>query len=259
METSDDKSESQDKVAKHIDTLAENLREAFEVVRKENKIGRARQKAYYDRNTKLVSYSEGDYIYLKEMVVGVGKSKKFRSRWRGPYLITKRFSNLNYQIQIGPGKHVTVNVNRLKRCHNPPVKGTSKKIVTSPKTRLTDDDWGDTDDEPLSNLCRPKFIPSSRSGLQVVEIEGLGEAVTIDDTVQDGNNVNDSVIHDRPEDGQEEVGLGTVNDVPSETPETINHEQNTVQENSDEVEPNQPYPYDLRPLPGRRNYHPTEH
>jgi hypothetical protein len=151
---SDDKSESQEKVAKHIDALADNLREAFEIVRESNKISRAKQKAYYDRHTKLVTYLEGDYIYLKEMVVGVGKSKKFRSKWCGPYLIVKRFSDLNYQIQIVPGKYMTVNVNRLKRCHNPPVKGTSKKIVPSPKTRLADDDWSDTDDETLSNLGR---------------------------------------------------------------------------------------------------------
>jgi hypothetical protein len=199
---------------------------------------------------------EGDYIYLKEMFVGVVKIKKFRSRWRGPYLITKRFSDLKCQIQIGPGNYVTFNVNRLKRCHNPPVKRTSKKIVPSPQARLTDDDWSDTDDEPLSNLRRSKFIPSSQSGLQVSEIEGPGEAVTIEDTIQDGNNVNDSVIQYRSEDGPEEVELGAVTDFPSDTPDTIYNEEDAVQGNGDEVETNQLYPYDLRPLPGRRNCHP---
>jgi hypothetical protein len=67
------------------------------------------------------------------------------------------------------------------------------------------------------------------------------------------------VIQYRPEDRPEEVELETVTDVLSETPETINNEQDAVQENSDEVESNQLYPYDLRPLPGRRNYRPTEH
>jgi hypothetical protein len=72
--------------------------------------------------------------------------------------------------------------------------------------------------------------------------------------------VNDPVTQDRPEDGQEEVKLGAVTDTPSETPEKIDNEQeDAVRENSVEVEPNQPYPYDLRPLPGRRNYQPTEH
>jgi hypothetical protein len=81
----------------------------------------------------------------------------------------------------------------------------------------------------------------------------------MDETIQDGDVGNDSVIQGRPEDRPEEVELGTVTDVPSDTPETFNNENDAVQENSDEVEPDQPYPYDLRPLPGRRNYHPTEH
>jgi hypothetical protein len=45
------------------------------VVRKQNKNGKVRQKIQYDKNTKLVTFSEGDYIYLKEMAVGAGKSK----------------------------------------------------------------------------------------------------------------------------------------------------------------------------------------
>jgi len=56
-------------------------------------------------------------VYLKEMAVGVGKSKKFRTRWRGPYLITKRLSDLNYQFQIKPCKLAIMNINRLKRCY----------------------------------------------------------------------------------------------------------------------------------------------
>jgi hypothetical protein len=64
-EMSYDRSESQDKVGRHIDILADNLKEAFEMVRKLNKISKEKQKAYYDRNTKLVVYSMGDYVYLK--------------------------------------------------------------------------------------------------------------------------------------------------------------------------------------------------
>jgi len=65
------------------------LEEAYDIVRVQNKIGREKQKIQYNKNIKLITFSEEDYIYLKEMAVGPGKSKKFRSRWRGPYLITK--------------------------------------------------------------------------------------------------------------------------------------------------------------------------
>ena len=80
-------------------------------------------------------FSEGDYIYLKEMTVGVRKSKKFHNKWRGPYLITRRFSDLNYQIQLKPGKFTTVNVNRMKKCHRLPgkVKDIKKKASVTPE------------------------------------------------------------------------------------------------------------------------------
>jgi hypothetical protein len=105
---------------------------------------------------------EGDYIYLKEMTVGVGKSKKFRTRWRGPYLITKRFSDLKYQIQIKPGKYSTLNVNRMKKCHKFPgkVKDVKTKTLVTPEKEFSEDDWSDSDDEPLYLLGRPRQIPS---------------------------------------------------------------------------------------------------
>jgi hypothetical protein len=89
--------------------LAERLGEAYGVVMK-HKIGRERQKIQHNKNTELVTFS-GEYEYLKEMTVGVGKRKKFRDRWRGPFLITRRLSDRNYQIQLKPGKTVVLNVN----------------------------------------------------------------------------------------------------------------------------------------------------
>jgi len=83
------------------------LDESFDVVRRQNKIGRMKQKTQYDKNTKLVTFSEEDYIYLKEIAVGVGKSMKFHNRWRGPYLIMKRLSDFNYQTQGKPGKYMS--------------------------------------------------------------------------------------------------------------------------------------------------------
>jgi transposase InsO family protein len=58
-------------------TLAERLKEAYEVVRIHNRIGREKQKLQYDKKTKLVTFTVGDYVYIKEMAIGPGKSKKF--------------------------------------------------------------------------------------------------------------------------------------------------------------------------------------
>jgi hypothetical protein len=87
--------------------------------------------------------------------------------WKGPYLITKRLSDLNYQIQLKPGRCVTVNVNRMKKCYTPPRgKRTKKETVPTAETKQLDDDWSDSDDEPLSLLGRPKVIPTLQDNFQ---------------------------------------------------------------------------------------------
>jgi hypothetical protein len=147
-------------VGDHVRVLAEKLREAYEVVRKHNKIGREKQKIQYNKHTKLVTFSEGEYVYLKEMSVGVGKIKKFRDRWRGPFLITKRLSDWNYQIQIKPSKTVVVNVNRMKKCHNPPTKKIrSPRDTTGSKCMPTGNDQNNGDTEMTEIVIRSRQIP----------------------------------------------------------------------------------------------------
>jgi hypothetical protein len=158
----DKESEAQDRVSRHNNALADRLGEAYEVAARLNKIGTEKQKAHYDKNTKLITFSEGDYVYLKEMTVVVGKSKKFRNRCRGPYLITKRFSH-ELSNPKKAEKYVTVNVNRMKRCYNPPGRKRARKgTVPTTLTKQSDDDWSESDDEPLYLLGRPKIIPTSQ-------------------------------------------------------------------------------------------------
>jgi hypothetical protein len=70
------------------------------------------------------------------MAIAAGKCKKFRERWRGPFLITKRYSDLNYQIRIKPGKLATANINRLKKCHDPPRKKKDEKRTVPERKQI---------------------------------------------------------------------------------------------------------------------------
>ena len=59
------------------------------------------------------------------------------------------FSGLYYQIQIKPGKHMTVYVNRMKRNHEPPRKAKSRESALSiPEWEHPDDECNDSDNEP---------------------------------------------------------------------------------------------------------------
>jgi len=74
------------------------------------------------------------------------------------YLISKRLSDLNYQIQITPGKLATVNINKSKRSYDAPKRNKVKK-ATAPtnKGNTTEEEWDTSDEEPLYLLGKRKF------------------------------------------------------------------------------------------------------
>ena len=53
-------SESGNPVEEHARVLAERLKETYEVVQEHNRIGREKQKFQCNKNTKLVTFSEGE-------------------------------------------------------------------------------------------------------------------------------------------------------------------------------------------------------
>ena len=106
----------QDSIQHHVETLADRLKEAYQVVRENNRIGRERQKKYYNIGKKLVTFQPGDMVYLKEMMNSRQKCAKFRVRWKGPYEVMQRMSDLNYLVKLSRTKEVVVNVNKMKKC-----------------------------------------------------------------------------------------------------------------------------------------------
>ena len=68
-----------DSLQHHLETLADRLKEAYQVARENKRIGQERQKEYYNKGTKLVTFQPGDMVYLKEMN-SRQKCAKFRIR-----------------------------------------------------------------------------------------------------------------------------------------------------------------------------------
>jgi hypothetical protein len=99
----------------HIHTLADRLEEVYRVVR-ENNVGRERQKKWYDKGTRLVVFQSGEKVYLRQMSRVKRGCPKFRLRWRGPYEVIRRLSDLNYLVQVSRRKELVVNVNKMKKC-----------------------------------------------------------------------------------------------------------------------------------------------
>jgi hypothetical protein len=88
--------------------LADRLEEAHHVVRENNKVGRERQKEQYDKGTRLVIFQPGEMVYLRQMSRAKRGCPKFRLRWRDPYEVIRRLSDLNYLVQVSPRKELVV-------------------------------------------------------------------------------------------------------------------------------------------------------
>jgi transposase InsO family protein len=115
--------DSSNSIQDHIDTLADRLKEAYQVARDNNRLGRDRQKEQYDKGTKLIIFQPGDIVYLREMVRRKQDSPTFRFRWKGPFTVIRRLSDLNYLVRIARNKEIVVNVNKIKhgyrKTHSP--------------------------------------------------------------------------------------------------------------------------------------------
>jgi len=92
-----------DSIQHHLETLADRLKEAYQVVRETNRIGRDRQE-YYNIGTKLVTFQSGDMVYLKDMVKSKQKCETFRIFWKGPHEVIRRLADLNYLVKFSRTK-----------------------------------------------------------------------------------------------------------------------------------------------------------
>jgi transposase InsO family protein len=101
----------------HIETLADRLEEAYRVTRENNRKGREKQKEQYDKGTSLRTFQPGDLVYLRQMAKRKRGCQKFRLRWKGPFEVVRRLSDLNYLVKVTRNKDLVVNINKMKRCY----------------------------------------------------------------------------------------------------------------------------------------------
>jgi hypothetical protein len=109
--------DGRDSIQSHVDTLAERLEETYRVARENNKVGRERQKEQYDKGTKLKTFQPGEMVYLRRIIKDRRGCPKFRIRWKGPYEVLRRLSDLNYLIRLEKKREAVLNVNKMKRCY----------------------------------------------------------------------------------------------------------------------------------------------
>ena len=95
------------------DVYAEKWENAKKLAREHLFKAQTKQKEYYDHGTKTRIYFVGEKVLLR----APPSAGKFINRWNGPFIITKSYSNVNYEIESYPRtkqRSAIVHSNRLK-------------------------------------------------------------------------------------------------------------------------------------------------
>jgi len=100
----------------YVQELKERLQRCHLLVSQNLKKSAERQKVYYDMKQRGTRFQLGDAVYRMEKSKKKGLCPKLRDRWKGPYLITKTFGDVLYEVQIGSNKFTTLHSDLLKPC-----------------------------------------------------------------------------------------------------------------------------------------------
>ena len=77
-------------------SLRITMQEAYEKVHKDLGHHLKRQKEIYDTKAHGHPYRKGDMVWLHNVAVARGKSRKFHKPWAGPYRVVKQISVATY-------------------------------------------------------------------------------------------------------------------------------------------------------------------
>jgi len=81
-----------------LKNLQSSLKLAYQQVARANKKSYLNNKFWYDRKAKQRKFEVNDFVYLHKPAMKPGLSRKFRKPWTGLYKITKKISDVNYEI-----------------------------------------------------------------------------------------------------------------------------------------------------------------
>jgi len=101
-----------------LKNLQSSLKLAYQQVARANKKSYLDNKFWYDLKAKQRKFEVNDFVYLHSPTMKPGLSRKFRKPWTGLYKITKKISDVKYEIIDQNNKSQVVHVNRMEIAHN---------------------------------------------------------------------------------------------------------------------------------------------
>ena len=123
----------------YVKELEGKLSVVHEFARQKLKCASEIQKYYYDMKSFGSRFKVGDVILLYHPLKKIGIKPKLQCYWKGPYVVTKRINNVNYEIKQSPtGTPQIVHFNRMRpfksECDSSWAMDSSKKIDKTTQT-----------------------------------------------------------------------------------------------------------------------------
>ncbi|VDI33836.1 Hypothetical predicted protein [Mytilus galloprovincialis] len=91
-------------VNEYVEILQKRFQSAHEEARKSLKKSNSYQKRHYDLRAKKRSLHDGQAVWVYEPTRKVGVCHKLTSKWKGPYIVTKKIDDVNYIVKKYPKK-----------------------------------------------------------------------------------------------------------------------------------------------------------
>ncbi len=79
------------------------------------KQAQGRQKRYYDSGARLISVEQGDEV----LVLLPMQTNNLKLEWKGPYKVTRKVTDVDYEIQT-PGRSKVYHINMMKKWNPSP-------------------------------------------------------------------------------------------------------------------------------------------
>ena len=161
-ETWEASTRSPESVVSYVMTVQERLEKLREVVQENLENAQDTQKRWYDRNARHREFSAGDQV----LILLPTSNNKLLAEWRGPYSITRKVSDVNYEVQITDGRRRKriFHVNMLREWHSPSAASFLAEDVASEEPENIDDVilWDGTGSEDGEQPLLCKELSSSQ-------------------------------------------------------------------------------------------------
>ena len=79
----------------HVRTHFQEIRAMFDFAAAYRDAAALKASALYDRTIRGTDFKIGDRVWLLDQGIKVGVNPKLRPRWKGPYLVTNLFNEVN--------------------------------------------------------------------------------------------------------------------------------------------------------------------